>query len=106
VSREYKERRQRGGVYAVTCARTGRYLVGHAADLESVRNRFRFSVTTGTAFHPKLRQEWAEQGGEAFALEVLEELEQGPEQSQAAFVADLVALEQLCRARLDASKEY
>jgi hypothetical protein len=41
-----------------------------------------------------------------FTLEVLEELEQKPDQSEAEFMEDLKALEQLCRANLDESKEY
>jgi hypothetical protein len=106
ISRAYKERKLRGGVYTITNTQTGRYLLGHAADLASMRNHFQFAVTTGSAVHPKLRQDWAQMGGKAFALHVLEELEQGPEQSQAEFMADLKALEQLLRANLDASKEY
>ena len=47
-----------------------------------------------------------ELGAQAFTLEVLEELEQKPEQSQAEFMDDLKTLEQLWRANLDASKEY
>jgi hypothetical protein len=45
-------------------------------------------------------------GATAFALEVLEKLEQKPEQSQAEFMDDLKTLEQLLRANLDTSKEY
>jgi hypothetical protein len=105
-SREYKERRLAGGVYTITNSRTGRYLIGHAVNLASVRNHFRFAVTTGSAIHPRLRGDWATSGPSAFTLEVLEELEQGPEQSQSAFMADLETLEQLWRAKLDPSKEY
>jgi len=43
-------------------------------------------------------------GAKAFTLEVLEELEQKPEQSQAEFMDDLKTLEQLWRGNLDASK--
>jgi hypothetical protein len=43
---------------------------------------------------------------DVITLEVLEELEQKPEQSQAEFMDDLKTLEQLCRANLDTSKEY
>ncbi len=55
IGRAYKERKQRGCVYAVTNTRTGRYLVGYAADVASVRNRFQFAVTTGSAVDPRLR---------------------------------------------------
>lgn len=106
TSKEYKERRLRGGVYTITNTVNGKYIIGHAADLASVQNRFQFSVTTGSAVHPKLRKDWGELGAKAFRLDVLEELEQGPEQSQAEFVDDLKTLEQLRRANLDPSQEY
>ena len=106
ISKEYKERKLRGGVYTITNLVHGKYLIGHAADLASVRNRYQFSVTTGSTLHPKLRKDWGELGAAAFRLDVLEELEQGTDQSQAEFADDLQTLEQLWRANLDPSKEY
>lgn len=106
ISREYKERTLHGGVYTITNTASGRYVIGHAANLTSVHNHFRFAVTTGSAVHPKLRDNWAAQGGHAFTLDVLAELEQRPGQSHTEFMADLQALEQLCRADLDPTKEY
>lgn len=106
LARAYKERKLHGGVYTITNTVNGKYLLGHAANLASVRNHFQFAVKTGSALHPKLREDWGELGGQAFALNVLEELEQGPEQSQAEFLEDLKTLEQLWRANLDAAKAY
>ena len=106
ISKAYKERRRRGCVYAITNTQNGRYLIGHAADVASVRNRFQFAITTGSAVDPRLRQDWDAFGPAAFTLDVLEELEQGPEQSQAEFLDDLKTLEQLRRVALDASKAY
>jgi hypothetical protein len=106
ISKTYKERKLRGGVFAITNAVNGKYLIGYAADLASIQNRFQFAAATGSAVHPRLRQDWADFGGQAFRLDVLEELEQRPDQSQAEFMADLQALEELCRARLDAKKAY
>jgi hypothetical protein len=106
IGRAYKERRQRGGVYTITNTLSGRYLLGHTPDLASLRNHFRFAVRTNSAVHPTLRADWAALGGAAFRLDVLEELEQGPEQTQADFLADLKALEELCRPNLDPAKAY
>lgn len=106
LSREYRERRLLGGVYRITNTRNGRYLLGHAANLASVRNHFQFAVNTGSAIHPALRQDWEALGGQAFTLEVLQQLEQRPAQSQAAFLDELRALEDLCHADLDASLAY
>ena len=71
-----------------------------------MQNRFQFAVTAGSTVHPQLQKDWDELGAQAFTLEVLEELEQRPEQSQAELIDDLKTLEQLWRANLDASKEY
>lgn len=106
ISKAYKERKLRGGVYSITNTRSGKYLIGHAANLASVRNHFQFAVSTGSAMHPKLREDWGELGADAFRLDVLEEVEQRPDQTQAEFMNDLATLEQLWRANLDASQEY
>lgn len=106
INREYKERKLVGGVYTFTNTVSGKYLIGHAANLASVRNHFQFALKTGSAVHPKLRADWAAQGGQGFALSVLAELEQGPDQGHADFMRDLEALEQLCRADLDPALAY
>ncbi len=102
----YKQRRLRGGVYKITNTRNGKYLLGHAANLQSVQNGFQFAQSAGSAVHPRLRKDWQEMGAQAFTLEVLEELEQKPEQSEADFKEDLKTLEQLWRTNFDAAKEY
>ena len=106
ISKQYRDRKLRGGVYTITNTENGKYLIGHAADLASVRNRFQFAVTTGATVDPRLREDWQAQGAGAFTLDVLEELEQRPDQSQAEFMDDLRALEELLRASLDPSREY
>lgn len=106
ISKAYKERKLQGGVYTITNTVNGKYLIDHAADLTSLRNRFQFSVMTGSTVHPKLRQDWEALGASAFRLDILEVLEQGPEQTRASFMDDLKTLEHLRRANLDASKEY
>lgn len=106
ILHEYKERKLNGGVYTITNTLTGKYLIGHAANIQSVRNRFQFAVTSGSAIHPKMQKDWAQNGAQAFVLQVLEELAQKPEQSQAEFMDDLETLEQLWRSTLDPSREY
>jgi hypothetical protein len=106
ISKQYKDRKLHGGVYTITNTANGKYLIGHAAGLASVRNRFQFAVMTGSTVDPRLRDDWKALGASVFRLDVLEELEQRPDQSQAEFMADLRALEELLRATLDPSKEY
>ncbi len=95
-----------GGVYTITNTANGRYLMGHVADIGSLRNRFQFAVTTGSAVDPRLRNDWATFGAAAFRLDILEELQQKADQSQAEFMDDLKTLEELRRADLDAAKSY
>jgi len=106
ATKVYKERKLIGGVYTITNTMNGKYLIGYAADLASARNRFQFAVTTGSTIDPRVRGDWATFGAQAFRLDVLEELEQRPDQSQADFMADLQALEQMVRATLDPALAY
>ncbi len=106
ILKEYKGRKQCGGVYIITNTVNGKYLTGYAADLKSVHNRFQFALMTGATLDPRLRKDWEAFGAKAFTLEVLEELEKKHEQSDGEFMEDLQALEQLCRANFDVSKAY
>ena len=106
INDEYKARKLYGGVYTITNTLSGNYLISYAANLKSIQNRFQFAITSGSTVHPKLQKDWEKFGAQVFKLEVLEELEQKPGQSQAEFMEDLKTLEQLCRANLDESMEY
>jgi hypothetical protein len=106
ITNAYKNRKLHGGVYIITNTVNGKYLIDHVANLQSAQNRFQFAITTGSTLHPKLQKDWKELGAQAFTFEVLEELEQKPEQSQSAFMDDLATLEQLWRTKFDASKAY
>ncbi len=106
ASRAYKERKVVGGVYTITNTMNGKYVVGHTANLDGIRNRFQFAVTTGSAVDPRMRADWAQFGAQAFRLDILEELEQRSDQSTADFAADLEALEQMLRANLDPALSY
>jgi hypothetical protein len=104
--KEYKARKLLGCVYKITNTVNGKYLIGHAANLNSVRNRFQLAVKTGGAVDPRVRKDWEELGAQAFELEILEELEQREGQTEAQFNEDLKALEQLLRANFDQSLKY
>jgi hypothetical protein len=106
INDEYKARRLYGGVYTIINTVNGKYLIGYAANLKSIQNRFQFAITSGSTVHPRLQKDWEKFGTQAFAFKVIEELDQKPDQSQAEFMEDLKTLEQLCRANLDESKEY
>ena len=71
-----------------------------------MQNRFQWSVSTGTALHPKLQGDWKELGASAFTLEILEEVQQTPEQNSSAFQDQLKARERSWREQLDAARAY
>jgi hypothetical protein len=71
----YKERKAPAGVFAVRCIPTGEAWVGQALDLGTIRNRVWFVLGHGS--HPvrTLQAAWTAHGGEAFAFEELERIE-------------------------------
>ncbi len=102
----YKERPAAGGVVAILCTATGRRVIQAAPDLQGMKNRFRFSVQTGSCVLPKLQSDWSRLGAEAFTLEVLEELPQRPDQDARSYRRDLQALEELWREKTPPEQLY
>lgn len=93
----YKERKTSGGVYAVVCLATGQRWIGCAADLEKIQNRIWFTLRQGSSPQASLQAAWSAHGPEAFALDVLERLDD----EAIAYVRDRVWAERLahwCRA--------
>lgn len=106
LSAAYKQCLARGGVYLIRNTASGRYTLGSAPNMQSVRNHFAFAQATNSAPHPILRDDWRVYGPDAFALDVLEELGQRPDQSARSFREDVAVLEQLWREKLDPTLAY
>ncbi|HEX2915035.1 MAG TPA: GIY-YIG nuclease family protein [Chloroflexia bacterium] len=108
IMKEYKERKLHGGVFKISNRVNGKYFIDRSANLESIYSRFQFSVNTGGIFEYKLKKDWQEFGAQAFELEVVEELIQRPDQSEAEFMGELKTLEELWRANsnLNPADEY
>ena len=106
ILQEYKERKMVGGVYTITNQTNGKYVIDHSPNLQSVQNHFQFATKMGSPMQLKLKKDWTELGAQAFKLEILEELAQRPDQTDAQFIDELKTLEQMCRTNLDKSKEY
>ena len=98
----YKQRPIVGGVCAIRCPAAGRTLLLAAPNPEGQRNRFAFSVSTGACVHAALARDWRVFGADSFTFEVLETLERGPGQTDAAFRADLEILRDIWRDKLTA----
>jgi len=103
---EYKQRKIIGGIYRVTNTKNGMYLLNYAANIQAKQNAFDFTASTSSCFHPKLRNDWAVSGSNAFIFEILETLEKKEEQRQEEFLDDLKTLEQMWSEKLDSSKRY
>jgi hypothetical protein len=86
--------------------KSGKALLDSTVDLQGVRNRFEFAQKTGSCVYIKLQADWAAQGGNMFALETLEELEQGEGQTDADFKADIALLKEMWLEKLSGEELY
>ncbi len=104
--RAYKERKQTGGVYVIRNKATNRTLLLSAPNLSGGRHRFEFAQKTKSCVHHALEADWEKYGAGGFSFEVLETLEQGESQTNAAFLEDLKTLEDIWNEKLGQSLRY
>jgi len=97
---QYSERKIIGGVYAIRNTQSGRLFLDASVDLQGSKNRFAFARNTDSCVYLKLQGDWKALGGEAFALEVLEELEKKENQTPAEFKAEVGLLRELWQEKL------
>ena len=102
----YKQRKQIGGVYAVTNTITGKSLVLASADIGGIQKRYEFAEMTGGCFHPKLQQDVNRFGAGAFSFAVLEEMEKKSPQTDREFAEDLEVLLSMWLEKYDPEKLY
>lgn len=104
----YEDRRPRAGVYLLRNTATGRILLASTPDLESQRNKLEFGRATESTgvLDRRLVDDARRHGMASFELEILDELEIGPEMTPARVRADLDALESLWRERLAGEAHY
>ena len=103
---EYKQRKIIGGIFRVTNARNGMYLLDYTPNLLARQNAFDFMASSGSCFDYKLRKDLDMFGNAAFTFEILETLEKKKEQSQDEFIEDLKTLAQMWSEKLDSSTRY
>jgi hypothetical protein len=72
---DYKKRASVAGVFAVRCRSTGEAWVGHALDLDKIRNRIWFTLRIGDHRNVELQRAWTAHGEANFFLETLERIE-------------------------------
>ncbi|MGL5755531.1 MAG: GIY-YIG nuclease family protein [Paraclostridium sp.] len=103
---EYKERTVSGGVYKITNTKNGKYLLTHDIDLKSTKNRFNFSMKTGSCMHLKMQKDFKEFGANVFEFEILEEIDMKETQSKKDFKEDLKVLEEMWAEKFEPSNRY
>ena len=102
----YKQRKQVGGIYAVTNTKTGKALVLATADVGGIQKRYEFNELMGGCFHPKLLKDAKTYGNDAFQLTVLEEIERKDTQSDRDFKDDLDTLLEMWLEKYDPKDRY
>jgi hypothetical protein len=102
----YKERKIVGGICAIKNTANGKMLLSGVTDLQGSKNRYEFSLATGSCVDFKLQKDWDTFGREAFIFEVLEELEKGETQTSKEFSDDIKILKELWIEKLDPHSLY
>lgn len=99
--REYKERKQRRGVYAVRCTASGQVWASASPNLDAQQNSLWFQLKLGSHPNRTLQDAWTQYGEAAFLFEIAAETSDD-DRTPYALKADLKALETECQARLGA----
>jgi hypothetical protein len=73
---EYKKRKALAGIFAVRCLASGQVWVGRAPDIDSIETRLRFGLRSGGHRHPAMQAAWNANGGDSFAFEIIESVEE------------------------------
>lgn len=75
ILQAYKEEKRPAGIFAVRCAATGEVWIGVSRNLGQQKNGVWFTLRLGSHPNRKLQAVWKAQGEDAFAFEVLEEID-------------------------------
>ena len=91
---EYKQQKTTGGVYRIYNKQTNKSLIKADINLQAVQNRFRFSQKLNNCYTIILQQDWLKYGTDAFAFEILMEIEMKSEENLKVFRDRLKRLEE------------
>lgn len=106
LQKEYKEKDEVGCVVLYENSANGRYLIQGEPNLKGAQSRFEFTKATDMPPHPRLREDWAACGGQAFSFTILDTLKKDPDQTLKEFREDLEGLAEMYRAKRDPKKTY
>jgi hypothetical protein len=103
LAREYKERKQRRGVYTVRCAASGQVWASASSNLDAQQNSLWFQLKLGSHPNRILQDAWKQHSEDAFSFEVAAELSD-EDRTPYALKADPGELETLWREKLGAAR--
>ena len=95
LKQQYEQRKIVGGVYLIKNTRGEKMLLEATTDIRGSRNRFDFSLKTGSCADMRLQEDWKKWGADSFVFQVLEEHEKGDSQTMAEFQSDISILKDL-----------
>lgn len=98
--REFRERKETGGVYAIRNRHTGKRLILSTNTISKAQSQMDFAKAIGSCIHPLLAADWKDLGADDFDLEILETLDRKDTQTAQEFMEDVRALEELWREKL------
>jgi hypothetical protein len=73
--RNYKERKQLQGVFALRCEASGEVWVGSSGNLDAQQNRELFVLRSGLHRNKAMQAAWNTHGADAFCYEIVEEVD-------------------------------
>ena len=104
--KEFRERKETGGVYSIRNERTERRLIQSTTTIGKAESQLAFARATGLCVHPLLADDWKELGPEAFSLEILETLEKKDTETPGEFTDNVRTLETLWKERFPKEALY
>ena len=75
IADDFTRRTVPRGIFAIRCAATGETWVGSSPNLDACRNSLWFQLRGGLSRHRTLQAAWKLHGEDAFALDVVERLD-------------------------------
>ena len=93
-----------GGVCLIRCSGNQRLRLQATRNIEGLRNRYNFAISTGTSPDPTLSDECDKYGAGSFTFTVLDELKKGDTQSDKEFADDIDALYEIWLEKLQSGE--
>lgn len=91
----YKNRLRIGGIYRISCNNNSSNWVRASTDLQGIKNRFIFSITSNICPDKSMFPEWNQYGATAFSFEILDEIQQKETQTEQEFSEEVNTLLEL-----------